>query len=74
MRSEHLPGLAAKISTTLSVKPEISITHPAELRILRSMADEELHQFAAEHGWHTVRRVGGHQIEFYKDASLRPLE
>ena len=74
MRSEHLPGLAAKISATLSVKPEICITHPAELRILRSMTNDELHQFAHEHGWRTVYRIGGRQIEFYNNASLRPLE
>jgi hypothetical protein len=71
---EQLPGLTAKIRATLSVKPEISITHPAELRILCSMTDEELHHFAGEHGWRTVRRIGGRQIEFYNDASLRPYD
>ena len=70
-RSEDLPALTRKISATLGVKPEIFITHPAELRILKSMTDEELRQFAAENGWHTVRRIGGHQIEFYNDASAR---
>ena len=71
---EHLPTLTAKIRATLSVKPEISITHPAELRILSSMTDDELHQFAGDHGWRTVRRIGGRQIEFYNDASLRPYD
>jgi hypothetical protein len=70
-KSEDLPALAAKISATLAVKPEIFITHPAELRILQSMTDEELRRFAAEHGWRHVRRVGGRQFEFYNDASLR---
>jgi hypothetical protein len=73
-KSENLPAVAAKISATLAVKPEIFITHPAELRILHSMTDEELRQFAADHGWRHVRRVGGRQIEFYKDASRRPTE
>ena len=69
--NENLPALTAKIEKTLSIKPEISITHPTELAILRSMTDDELHQFAAEHGWRTVRRIGGRQIEFYNDASVR---
>jgi hypothetical protein len=67
---DNLPALAAKIRATLSVKPEIFITHPAELRILREMSDAELRQFAAENGWRIVRRIGGRQIEFYNDASV----
>lgn len=69
--SEQLPALAAKISAVLSMKPEIFITHPAELRIFHSMPIEELRNFAAEHSWHVVRRIGGRQIEFYNDASAR---
>ena len=68
---DNLPGLAAKIRTTLAVKPEFFVTHPAELRILRDMSDEKLRQFAAENGWCVVRRVGGRQIEFYNDATVR---
>lgn len=68
---EHLPALAAKISAVLSTKPEIFITHPAELRILRTMSEDELRRFAADRGWGIVRRVGGRQIEFYNDASQR---
>jgi hypothetical protein len=70
-RSEQLPTLAAKISAALAVKPEVFITHPAELRILKSMSDEDLRKFAAEHGWRVVSRVGGRQIEFYNDAGVR---
>ncbi len=70
-RNEDLPGLVAKISATLAMKPEIFITHPAELKILRSMTDEDLRNLAAAHGWRTVRRLGGRQIEFYNDASTR---
>ncbi len=69
--NEHLATLTGKISAVLAVKPEIFITHPAELRILRSITDEELRQFAAEHGWHVVRRLGGRQIEFYNNATAR---
>ena len=70
---DNLPALAAKIRATLSVKPEIFITHPAELRILREMSDEQLRKFATENGWLIVRRIGGRQIEFYNDASVSAL-
>jgi hypothetical protein len=68
---DNLSALAAKIAAILAVTTETFITHPAELRVLRSMTDEQLRRFAADHGWRTIRRVGGHQIEFYNDASLR---
>ena len=68
---EELQGLATKISAWLALKPEIFIMHPAELRVLHSLTDKEVRQFAAERGWRTVRRVGGRQIEFYNDASER---
>jgi hypothetical protein len=67
----NLSALASKISAVLAVKPEIFITHPAELRILRSMTDSDLRNFAGKHGWRTVRRLGGRQIEFYNDAGTR---
>ncbi|MEY2526317.1 MAG: hypothetical protein QOE73_1088, partial [Verrucomicrobiota bacterium] len=31
------------------------------------MSHDELRKFAAQHGWDTVRRIGGRQIEFYND-------
>ena len=68
-----LPALTTKISSALATRPEIFITHPAELRVLHSMSEKELRQFAADHGWRVVRRVGGRQIEFYNDASQRTL-
>ena len=69
--AENLSALASKISAVLALKPEIFITHPAELKALRSMTDNDLRSFAAEHGWRIVRRLGGRQIEFYNDASAR---
>ncbi|MEY2485025.1 MAG: hypothetical protein QOG67_711 [Verrucomicrobiota bacterium] len=66
--------MTAKIAAILAIRPEVFITHPAELRVLKSMSDDELRQFAAEHGWRSVRRIGGHQIEFYKDAAARLRE
>ena len=68
---DGLAGLANKIGARLAIKPEIFIIHPAELRILRLMSDQDLCAFAAENGWRVVRRLGGRQIEFYNDASQR---
>ena len=68
---EHLPALTTKISAALATRPEVFITHPAELRIISSMSAGELKRFAAEHGWRAVRRIGGRQIEFYNDAGAR---
>ena len=68
---EHLPALAAKITTALSTKPEYFVTQPAELRILRGMSEAEIKDFAASHGWRVVPRLGGRQVEFYNDASRR---
>ena len=73
MEKNRLTGLAQKIATRLAVKPQIFIIHLAELRILRSMSDQDLRAFAAENGWRAVRRLGGRQIEFYNDASTRPV-
>lgn len=66
-----LAGLTAKIAARLANKSEIFIIHPAELRILRLMSDQDMRRFAADRGWRVVRRVGGRQIEFYNDASAR---
>jgi len=70
-KREHLPALAAKITAALSIKSEYFVTQPAELRILREMSESEVRNFAESHGWRVVRRLGGRQIEFYNDASLR---
>lgn len=72
---QYLAGLTAKITAALAVKPELFITHPAELRILSFMSEADLQKFAADHAWRVVRRVGGRQIEFYNDAGAvyRPL-
>jgi hypothetical protein len=70
---EHLSALAAKIGRMLSIKPEYLVTQPAELRILREMSEAEVSEFAKNHGWRVIRRLGGRQIEFYHDASRPPL-
>jgi len=64
---EGLAGLTSKIASRLATKPEILIIHPAELRVLRSMADQDIRAFAARNGWRVFRRLGGRQIEFYND-------
>ena len=73
--SEDLSGAIAavrgKIASVLAAKPQCFITHPSELHVLKAMTPEELHTFATEQGWRCVRRVGGRQIEFYNDATVR---
>jgi len=68
-----LPALVAKIGARLSISSEYVVTQPAELRVLREMSEEQLRDFAKSHGWRIVRRLGGRQIEFYNDASVRAL-
>ena len=72
---EQLPAMIEKISRMLAVKPEYFVTHRAELRVMEAFSDSEMRDLAREHGWRVVRRIGGRQIEFYKDAmvSFRPL-
>jgi hypothetical protein len=65
-----LPALAGKIERVLAGKPEYFVTHPSELGVVRALSTGELNDFALERGWRVVRRVGGRQIEFYKDASV----
>lgn len=68
MDQAQLTGMAGKIMRMLATKPEYYVTQPAELKVLRGLSDAELHEFARQHGWRTVRRIGGRQIEFYNDA------
>ena len=68
---EHLSALAAKIAKALLVKPEYLVTQPAEVRILYGISEAEVREFAKSHGWRVIRSLGGRQIEFYNDASLR---
>ena len=70
---DHLPALAVKIAKVLSNKSEYVVTRPAELRILREMSEADIREFAKDHGWRVIRRLGGRQIEFYNDASQRAL-
>ncbi len=68
-----LSALAEKISKVLSRVAEYVVTQPAELRVLREMSEAEVSEFAKSHGWRVIRRLGGRQIEFYNDASMRPV-
>jgi hypothetical protein len=68
-----LSALAEKIAKVLSRVAEYVVTQPAELRVLREMSDAELSEFAKSHGWRVIRRLGGRQIEFYNDASMREV-
>ncbi len=64
----QLAGMAEKIAKMLALKPEYFVTQPAELNILRRLSPSALDEFARQHGWQAVRRIGGRQIEFYHDA------
>jgi hypothetical protein len=66
-----LAALDAKIAERLSRSSEYVVTQPAELRVLRQMSAAELGDFARSRGWRFIRRLGGRQIEFYNDASVR---
>src|SRR5439155_23825051 len=68
---DDLPALAAKIGERLSNSSEYVVIQPAELRVLREMSEDEVREFAKSHGWRVIRRLGGRQIEFYNDASVR---
>ena len=68
---KDLPALAAKIGGALSNGSEYVVTQPAELRVLREMSEEQVSEFARSRGWRVIRRLGGRQIEFYNDASVR---
>jgi hypothetical protein len=69
--SNNLAALEGKIASVLAIKPQCFITHPSELHLIRAMTPPDLRAFAEKHGWRTVRRIGGRQIEFYNDASAR---
>jgi hypothetical protein len=69
--ANNLGALQAKIAGVLATRPQCFITHPSELYSLKTMTPDELRIFAEKHGWRSVRRVGGRQIEFYNDASVR---
>ena len=68
---KDLPALAAKIGQALSNRSEYLVTQPAELRVLRQMSEDEVREFAKTRGWRVIWRLGGRQIEFYNDASVR---
>lgn len=74
MTADQLPAMIAKIGDVLATRPEYLVTHPAEMRILAGVPDEELMRIAREHGWRIVRRVGRRQILFYNDVTVRPIE
>ena len=73
-KSNNLPAVTAKIFAALANRPQVFITHPVELKILNTMTGPELEEYAAEHGWRIVRRIGGRQIEFYNDVGARKDE
>jgi hypothetical protein len=70
----NLEALREKITGVLANRPQCFITHPAELFFLKKLTPEELLAFARQQGWRSVRRIGGRQIEFYNDVSVRSAQ
>ncbi|HEX4084140.1 MAG TPA: hypothetical protein VHY22_04455 [Chthoniobacteraceae bacterium] len=60
-----LHALARRILITINDAGRCLITQPAELAQLKAMGLDGLRQFAADHGWTVVMRLGGAQIEFF---------
>jgi hypothetical protein len=67
--SNNLAALQTKIAGVLANQPQCFITHPSELYFLKTLTGEELRAFAERHGWRSVRRIGGRQIEFYSNVA-----
>lgn len=67
----NLAALRTKIAGVLETRPQCFITHPAELHSLKAMTIDDLRAFAEKEGWRAVRRIGGRQIEFYKDVTAQ---
>ncbi len=67
MISEDLPALERKITAELSRRPEYFVTHPAELSVLHCLTSDELREFAEQHSWRVISRLGGRQLQFYND-------
>lgn len=70
-RWPQLESMARLIGRSLATRPEHFITHPSEMKLFRTLSDDELRAFAHDHGWRIVQRVGGRRIEFYNDAHER---
>jgi hypothetical protein len=49
----------------------LDLPQRAAVRVLRDMSEDEIREYAKSHGWRIIRRLGGRQIEFYNDASVR---
>jgi len=70
-RFAQLEPMARVIAQSLARRPQHFITHPVELKLFHAVSDPDLRQFAHDHGWRVVRRIGGRQLEFYNDAQER---
>jgi hypothetical protein len=41
------------------------------MKVFQSLTHQQLRDFAREHGWLLVSRLGGRRIEFYNNAGAR---
>jgi hypothetical protein len=60
-----LHAVARLIQIAVNEKGRCLVTLPAELVPLKALGSNGLRQFAAEHGWNAVPRLGFTQIEFF---------
>ena len=60
-----LHALARRIQATVNETGRCLLTAPSELAPMRALNAEDLHKFAAEHGWTAVPRLGFSQLEFF---------
>jgi hypothetical protein len=65
--SPELQAIADSVSDALAQKPEHFVKHPAEIKVLQELSDDELRDFAHDRGWSVIKRLGGMQIQFYND-------
>ncbi|MDQ6808464.1 MAG: hypothetical protein M3Z64_03420 [Verrucomicrobiota bacterium] len=72
--SHQLPALIGKIAKALTTRPEYFVTHPTEVHLLRKLPEGELQSIAQQRGWRMVRKLGGRQMQFYNDVTVRPIE
>ena len=72
--TDQLPALLGKIATALATRPEYFVTHPAEVRLLQNISEADLRELARKRGWRTVSKVGGRQVQFYNDVTVRANE
>jgi hypothetical protein len=61
-----LQAIAKRIEITVNETGRCLLTQPAELAPFKTMQPDTLLEFAANHGWTAVPRLGFTQLEFFR--------